>query len=401
MSELVRATRRVVATVAGLVLDRWIRITISRSLGEISGSFVLELRDDVRNLATWLYASFGSIGPLVIGQRIVITIDGETVLVGWVEDVQADAGDGEVRLAIAGRDITGDLVDCAAAPEGPVEYFKLTCAQLGERLVQPFGLSCRCDVDPGEPFDKCSIDAAETVVSVLEKHARQRKLLVTSDGVEGLVLTRSGQEPAAGPIVFPGRGVMRSSGTFAARDRFSHYFVKGQAEKAGGARARSAPMTPGTTPGGRTDGAAAAHRARNGGGNITDSGGRRGGGRVRSAERGGVENHGLALDPEITRWRPIVAMMKSQESAGGAQQQAEWMTAVHKARGINLAYTVADWRGASGALWRPNTIARVRDRYQQVDEDLLIDAVDLIYGEEGAVAELRLVGPEAYSEEGA
>lgn len=386
MSELIRSTRRVVATVAGQVLDRWTRVSIARSLGEISGSFVLELRDDARNLASWPYASPGSIGPLLISQRVTISIDGETVLVGWVEDVQGDTSDGQVRLAIAGRDITGDLVDCAAAPRGPVEYFKLTCAQLGERLVQPFGLACRCDVDPGEPFDKCSIDAAETVVSVMEKHARQRKLLVTSDGVEGLVLTRSGEERAAGDILFPGRGVTSSSGSFSARDRYSDYFVKGQAEKAGGTRARSAPLTPGTTP---------LERVRD---YLGTSGGASGGGAGGTGESRGVEILGHARDPEITRWRPVVAMMKSQESAGGAQQQAEWMAAVHKARGINMGYAVADWRGASGALWRPNTLARVTDRYQGVDEDLLIDSVGFVYGEEGAVTELRLVGPEAYDE---
>lgn len=382
MSELIRSTRRVVASVAGLVLDRWTQVTISRSLGEISGSFVLELRDDFRNIASWAYASPGSIGPLTIGRRVTITIDGEIVLVGWVEDVRADAADGEVRLAIAGRDVTGDLVDCAAAPRGPVEFRRLSVAQLGERMVAPFGLTCRCDVDPGRPFDKCSIDAAETVVSALEKHARQRKLLVTSDGVEGLVLTRSGSERAAGDIIFPGAGAIASSGVFAARDRYSDYFVKGQAEKAGGGRARQAPMTPASTPIER----------------VRDYLGSTGSGGELSGESRGVEILGHARDPEIARWRPTVAMMKSQESAGGAQEQAEWMAAVHKARGVNMSYTLADWRGASGALWRPNTIARVRDRYQDVDEDLLIDAVTIAYGEDGAVTELRLVGPEAYSE---
>lgn len=397
---LVRPTRRVAIEVEGLRLDRWTDIAVDRSVGEISGSFVLALRDDARNISAWPWASFGEIGPLVEGKPCRITIDDEPVLVGHVEDWDGGYDEGSVDFFIAGRDLTGDLVDCAAAPEGPVEYRGLTCHAFAERLCKPFGIPVRCDVDPGEPFDKCSCDAAETVVSAIEKHTRQRKLLVTSDGVEGLVLTRSGKERAAGDIVAPGPGVRRARGSRSQRERFSDYFVKGQAEKAGGTRSRSAAMTSGTKPGSRSDGAAQEYRARNGGNAGAAAAYRARNGGSASREGRGVENSGRARDPEIRRWRPTVAQMKSQESAGGAQEQAEWMMRVARGKGLANAYALEDWRASpSGNLWMPNTILTLTDRYLGIEnEERLIDAVGFRYGEQGAFTELALVGPEAYEE---
>lgn len=395
---MILPTRKVALEVEGLVLDRWTDIAIDRSVGEICASFVLALRDDVRNRSAWTYATPGEIGPLIEGKPCTIRLEGEVIFKGHVEDVDGGYDEESVRLAITGRDVTGDLVDCAAAPMGPVEYFGLTAFEFAERLCKPFRIPVRCDVDPGKPFEKCSCDAAETAVSAIEKHCRQRKLLVTSDGVNGLVLTRTGKDRAAGDIVAPGYGVIRGAGSWSQRERFSDYYVKGQAEKAGGARKGStAPMSAGTRPGSRSDGAAAAYRARNGGGGAGGGGG--GGGRAGSRERGGVENHGHARDPEITRYRPTVAQMRSQESERGAQEQAEWMARVARARGVNNAYEVAGWRAAGGGLWLPNTITTLTDRYLGIrEEERLIDAVGFRYSDAGERTELVLVGPEAYEE---
>jgi prophage tail gpP-like protein len=378
-----RGTTALIVTVAGMTLARWTSVDIVRDLSEISGSFILGLRDDARSLASWPYGTPGEIGPLIAGERVEIFAHGEPVLVGWVEEVAADANEGEASLFISGRDLTGDLADCAAGPNGPVEFLNVTLTELAERLCKPFGIPVRADVDVGPMFPRASIDAAETVLSAIEKHARQRGVLVTSDGVEGLVLTRSGRSRAAADIAFPAFGMKSVGARFSTRDRFSDYFVKGQAEKAAGARAKSAPLTPGTTP---------QERVRNYLG--TGQGG------ATSKEARTVSIQGHAQDPEIGRWRPIVAMMKSQESGGGAQRQAEWMKRVHRARGEDVSYEMHGWRWG-GSLWRPNELVGVSDRFIQVDRDFLIAGVDMIFDEEGGeISSIRLVGPEAYDPEG-
>lgn len=379
-----RGTRAVSVSVAGMVLNRWTAVDIIRDLSEISGSFILTLRDDMRSSESWPYGSAGEIGPLILGQRVEISVHGELYLVGWVEDVVPDAAEGEAILTLSGRDLTGDLADCAAGPEGPVEFADVTLEDLAGQLCAPFGISVRADVDTGDPFEKATIDAAETVLSAIEKHARQRGVLVTSDGVEGLLLTRSGRTRAPSDIEFPGYGVKGSSARFSTRDRFSDYFVKGQAEKAGGQRAPAPPLTPATTPQERVRRYLAGDPASSEGG---------------SKEAAGVAILGHARDAEITRWRPHVAMMKSKGSADGAQRQAEWMERVHRARGEEPGYELEGWRWRGG-IWRPNALLHVRDTFQRVDRDFLIAGVDLAFDEDGGErASLRLVGPEAYDPE--
>ena len=171
----------------GMVLNRWTSVQIDRDLTDISGGFTLGLRDDVRSKASWPYGTAGQIGPLLLGQKVQISVYGEPYLTGWVETVQPTYAEGQASLTIGGRDLAGDLVDCSAGPEGPVEFTKLRLEEFAERLCRPFGISVRCDVDTSPVFDKMSIDVSETVLSAIEKYARQRGVLVTSDGVEGLV----------------------------------------------------------------------------------------------------------------------------------------------------------------------------------------------------------------------
>lgn len=377
-------TRAVSVSIDGMVLDRWTSVAIDRDLSEISGSFTLSLRDDVRSMASWPYGTPGEIGPMLLSKRAEISVHGEPYLTGWVESVEPSMFEGEASLTIAGRDLTGDLVDCSAGPEGPVEFTKIRLEEFASRLCLPFGISVRSDVDTAPVFDKLSVDVTETVLSAIEKYARQRGVLVTSDGVEGLVLTRSGQTRAAADIEAPREGVLGTQGQFSTVDRFSDYFVKGQVAKAAGARGKSAPMTPGSSP-------AARYREANGGGSGSSSSGGAAGGK----EADGVTILGHARDTEITRWRPMVALMKAGGNAGSAQRQANWMARVHRARGDQVNVSLKGWRWG-GSLWRPNELVQLTDRFQDVARDYLIGGVSLTFDESGEIAELRLVGPEAY-----
>lgn len=369
----------------GMTLARWSNVEIDRDLSEISGSFMLHLRDDVRSRASWPYGTPGEIGPLILGQQATISVYGIPVLVGWVETVEPVMSEGEASLTISGRDLTGDLVDCSAGPEGPVEFNKISLEEFAARVCKPFGISVTCDVDTSPVFEKMSMDVTETVLSAIEKYARERGVLVTSDGVEGLVLTRSGQSRAASDLIAPGQGVLSTQGQFSTVDRFSDYFVKGQVEKAAGARAKSAPMTPATTP---------AERVRDYLGSD-DSGKTKTGGK----EASGVTVLGHAQDTEVTRYRPMVAMMKAGGNADSAQRQADWMARVHRARGDQVNVSLQGWIWG-GDIWRPNTLTNLTDRFQSVARDYLIGGVAMRFEDGGGeTVELRLVGPEAYDPE--
>jgi prophage tail gpP-like protein len=373
------ATRRIALVVDGQVHDLWHTVAITRALSDLAGSFELELRDAPRHLATFPYATpVASDGPIRFGQKAELLIDGEMVLKGWIEDVHPFVSNGQVRLAVSGRDVTCDAVDCPADPAGKHEFLNVDLTEGARRTLKRFaGITVRADVDVGKPFPRWTIEAGETALSTIEKYARRRGVLVTSDGIGGLVLTRSGRERGADTLSLPGN-VVSASGNFSARERFSHYFVKGGAERGGGGGAKTAALDARAAP---------AETAREAAGDQTGD---------NHAEAASALAMGEARDPEVGRWRPFVSMSRTQTNNTDARTYAEWLMRTRRGKSEQADYEVRDWRGRGGQLWRLNELVQVSDGFLLLERDMLIHGLSYIYDERGARTRLRVCGPEAY-----
>jgi prophage tail gpP-like protein len=368
--------RRIALTLDGVTFDRWTRAEIIRDLSEISGSFQLELQDGWRDLSALPWATRMIEGkPINWGAAALLSIDGEPVLKGWVDDVITDASEGRFSLAVAGRDLTGDLVDCHHDPKGRHEWRDVKLEEFAAALCKPFGISVTAEVDTGAPIKRAVIETGEKVMSAIEKYARQRALLVLSDGVGGLLLTRSGTRRAPGAPHFPGLA-FRQGARLSMRERFSDYFIKAQAEKNGGRR--------GARPGLSANDAPRAAQAP--APEPVDG---------QPSEGGGALVMGHARDEEITRWRPFVAAARTQANGVDAQTQAEWHKRTRRGKGETLNHMVEDYR-SGGRLWRPNELADVSDRWARIARDMLVAGVTYSYGAEGVRTRLKLTGPEAY-----
>jgi len=375
----VEPTRRITLSIDGQDFSQFVRADLCHDLSELSASFELACRDELRAMQAWDSATaIDATGLIDWGKRVTIAIDGEIWLIGWIDDVMPDASVGQSGTVITGRDLTGDLVDCPPDPRGKHEYRDISLTELAEKLCAPFGITVRCDTDVSPNFDKCTVEAGETVLSILSKYAKQRGVLITTDRVGTLVITRSGQKRAADDIRFPGN-VTRLRGSFSARERFSDYFVKGQSEKNGGRRSKTAALDASAEP---------LEAAPEQTAPATDD-------PQDSAEGAGTLVMGHARDPEVTRWRPFIAMARTKATAFDAQRQAEWEMRTRRGKGDKEDYAWPDFR-ATGGLWKPNTIAGVMDAYSNIDRDMLVAGVRVAYGDRGAQTRLRLTGPEAY-----
>ncbi|WP_332117238.1 phage baseplate assembly protein [Azorhizobium caulinodans] len=376
MTQSLATTRRFTLLIGQHRFEEWTSAHVTRDLSEISGSFELELRDAQRSAPSFPFATLASYRPLVeVGLPCEIRIDNEPVLIGWIETLSPRASEGQVSVSVSGRDKTGDLIDGAATVDGPCEMFGVKLDKAAQTILKPYGLKLRADVDVGAAFDRVAIDVGETGMSAIEKLARQRGLLVTSDGVGALVLTRSGQRRGPGDLVFPGN-VVETSGCWSTRDQYSDYRVKGQAERAGGRR-RKQPLL---------DSKAEPLKADRGD-YVKDQG---------DHEKAGVTIEGRRKHPRMTRHRPLVAMARTQLTAEGAQKQADWMERTARAMSVKIEHRLKEYRGKSGALWRPNELVFVSDSFQGIARDMLIAGVELGFDQQGASARLRLCGPEAY-----
>lgn len=370
------ATSRVVLALDDIRLDAFTQVEIVRDLADISGSFRVEAFDPTRTAAALPFVEEYRSGRLAPGQPAEISIDGETVLIGWVDDIRLDLSGDRIGCTIQGRDVTGDLVDCAALPDGPAEYRNLTLTELVAAIAAPFGIGVYAAVDVGARFPRFAIDVGEPAMSAIEKACRQRAILAVSDGVGGLVLTRGGSDPAPAPIRVTD-GVVAATATLSWRERFSTTVVKGQTERAAGFRTAAPTITEALTFGGPTPPAPVAVQV------------------VR--EEAGVLMTGRSDDAEITRYRPRVILARTQSGGASVQEQADWATRIARGRGTQLEYTLPDWRaGRDRRLWRPNEVALVDDPYADQLGEMLVVGVVYEWGERGALTRLRLAGREAF-----
>ena len=190
-------TRAIIIEIDGKRFDTWQSGEVTRDLKNFAGTFSFTFRDTERSMNTFAFASnIPPIYHLRPGSSVKIYVCSELVLVGYLENVNVDIDDQSSSVAISGKDKAGDLIDCAAAPDGPAEYNNIRLEDAAKRIAGPYGLTVRNEVETGDVFPRYGIDMAETGLSALEKGARQRQVLLLSDGVGGLVITRTGERRA-------------------------------------------------------------------------------------------------------------------------------------------------------------------------------------------------------------
>lgn len=360
----------------GVAYDQWTSGEVTRDLKDFSGGFSFTFRDGEASKRTFVFASMPILPPLRSQMQAKIMIGKRTVLLGHVEDVAYDVSDGNASVTISGRDKTGDLIDCSALAEGPAELKGVKLEDAAAKIAEPFGLKVRTEVDTGEIFDRYSIDLGETAFSAIEKGSRQRSVLILSDGVGNIVITRTGKTRAPDAICLPGN-VMAVSASFSTANRYSKTVVRGQSERSGKSRSAAA-----------LDAAAEP---------IGADSRNDGDGTARERERKGTVATGRAEDGEIRRYRPKVHLARSKAGAVSAQDEADWRNRTSRAEGDEQTYTVKGHE-ANGQLWTVNQVVPVSDAFLGIERDLLISAVRYAEADE-ITTDISVCSAEAFDKE--
>lgn len=329
----------VTLTVDDLVHSGWLSLRLSHSIEAAASKFTLELTE------RWAAEKRVErrIRPT---QRCIIRLDGEQVLAGHIDGVDADYDATSHTLSVTGRDLVGDLVDGAAAIEPPFEWRGIKLDELARRVCAPYAVEVLATADCGAPFQRAAIQPGETAWEVIERGCRQRGLIATGDGLGRLLITRPGEGgEAAGVLVLGGDdgNILSAQGRFDWSARHDVVVVRGQGE--GGARGQ---------------GEARCH------------------------------------DAEMTRHRPKLLLAEAAGEGGTFQRRADWEVMICAAKSRRLTYRVPGWRGRSGRLWRPNTMVRVKDAFLELDRELLIVSVAWTLDDGGTVAELEVAPREAF-----
>jgi len=321
----------------------WKSVRVTRGIESIAGGFELGYADRWPGQASpW---------PIRDEDECTLTIDGEPVIVGYI-DRPARSFDAESRtLTVSGRDRTGALVDCSAVPPA-WEFRQIPLLTLARRIADQFGIpvSLQPGLTPPSSLAKFSIDPGETAFDALSRACAVAGLLPIADGRGGLVLARAGSAQSTTELV-EGKNIMAAADECDASGRFRTYRVLGQhagSDEFSGPPAASVKAT------------------------ALDAG-------VRRSERVLL----VRADGNVTTTQ--------------AQTRAQWEATVRAARAYTARVTLQGWRQDDGSLWRENMLVRIRSPYLGLDAEMLISEVVFSLDDSaGTTTQLTLVRPDAF-----
>ena len=294
----------------------WTMVQVRRSLDTVCGTFELSVSERWPGRARrW---------AVTAGDACQVLINGQVVITGWVDDVEARYESDAHEILVRGRDRTGDLVDCCR-DEKPDEWSGAKLEAIAAELCRPFGIGVHAAADTGQALPHCKFNEGETVFSFIEKLARQRAVLVHSDPRGDLVLARAGEGGQAGDALELGVNVKAGSSQVSHRERFSRYTVKGQGAGFEGAMPE-----------------------------------------IYAGPAGHSQDQG------VRRFRPFVVLAECQGLDVSHQDRARWEASSRAGKALKLTYQTQGWWQRDGRVWPLNAMVRVRDAYFGLDRELLV-----------------------------
>lgn len=291
---------------AGKIFAGWTTININRSIESLSGYFDLGVNVQPDT-------DLSSLSP---GQPFTLTINGQTVITGYLDGRRRNMTADSMSITITGRDKTADLIDCAAVYQGR-QWKNRTLAQIAGDLCAPYGVKVRwelTDKASSAPFTTFTLDYSETVYEALGRASRARGVLMTSNAAGELVFTRA-DDTQTDKLVLGGN-LLELEFDEDDRDRFSEYLVVGH---------------------GRASGKT---------GDDQDA-------KSIASQKGQVK------DSEIRRYRPTIILADSKTDAKSAEGRAVREMRRRLAKSRTFEAKVDGWLRRDGSLWMPNLLVDI------------------------------------------
>ncbi len=285
--------------------------------------------------------------PIRPGQRCELSLLGQRVLTGWIDEDSASLDKSSASYDVNGRSLTADLIDCSAIHRSG-QWAGRTLGQIAADLAKPFGITVHVRTNVGAPLPSFALQEGETVFEALDRAARLRGVLLAAAGDGSLEILRAGSVRSPGELR-EGGNIERVEVGRNLRDRFSRIVVKGQSR-----------------------------------GDDLDNG---------AAVAG---PSAVATDAGVKRHRPLIVLAEEQGVSLAAR--ANWEQKVRVARGLSATVTVSGFEAAPGVLWAINTRVRCISPSVGLDSELLVAALQYQLDDSGSRTTLTLVPPDAFAE---
>lgn len=353
-------TNSVTLTVNGLNYGGWKSISISAGLERLARDFTLAI--------TWKWPGNTVQRPPEAGQKCQVYIGNDLVLTGYIFATPISYDGNSITLAVQGRSLTADLVDCAAITQDGKQgqWRQQELRQIVRELCNPYGITVIDETELAERKKQAiqvaqlatgtaspqqqkkkqdtladhTIEPGETVFESINRLLSIYRQFATDDGHGRLIIAKVASGGYASTELVLGKNILNASTELDFSETYSEYRVLGQTSK--------------TT-------------------NI----------------------NGKAEDPRAPRKRVLIIQQNGQIDNKKAEDRANWEASHRMGKALETNYTVNGWRQGTGQLWLPNTIVRVRDELIDFDRDMLIMEVTYSLDEGGMLTHLRVAPPEA------
>lgn len=305
--------------------------------------------------------------PFKVGDACRVIVDGEKVLTGFVEIINVSYDGSEHSISVMGRDKTADLLDSTVDIIDDLNGENLTLKGVIEAVIKQLGLSLIViDQAKPKPFsyaeDIVAPESGDNAFEFIEKYARKRHVLLTSNADGNIVIATNSGVKAAGAVQHiigaSDNNVLSSEFSNDATGRFNFYKFASQLNPV----------------------------ALNNAGDV--------GLASLVAQSGGV------FDKYIRTGRQLVITSEASFSDENCGQRARWEADIRKARGLMYSADVAGYRVGvnTGELWETNKLYQIVDDFAQEIDLMLCNSVTFSLDlDRGSMTSLGFLGRTAYT----
>jgi len=352
-------TNNIIVSVDGISYDGFKEVYIRRSLDTVSGFFRLIVNShDVSKF------------PLKMGQTCEIFIDNNQVINGFIEKIDviygAYQGSQDHNLIIEGRDKTSDLVDSTL--DGEFTYNGSTSlVTIISDVISKIGISGVNVINNVPDLESYNDDyivsssVGDNAFEFLERYARLREVLLTSDGQGNILITRAADgNPTSSLINTKELGnvgnIISARMVYDNTKRYSKYTAFSQAQ------------------------ISSLNYFASNTNDLTDI-------------------SGQSIDEGIRGSRLYNFINENNATREECEKRAKWERNSRISPSKVYVPTVFGFRdGDSNTLWSPNKIVRVQDEFANMSSDLLLNVVEFSQGlTAGSKTTLTLIDKDSYS----
>lgn len=327
--------------IRGIAWGGWTDVRVTRGIERLPSDFEVRLTE---------FAPGQDPIEILRGDSCVLTIGPDTVMTGYVDQIERTIDARRHSVTIRGRSKCEDLVDCAAEWPGG-QIVGSSVLEIAQQLAKPYGIGVTCIGDAGPRIPQFNLLRGETPFAIIERLCRFAQLLAYDTPSGDLLLTAVSDKRSASGFK-EGVNVMRATMLATMDQRFSEYYSYLQSMET-----------------------------------LDDAG------------RGG-DLQARVFDDSVTRHRRRILISETSGAIGWeiAQKRAGWEGQRRRGRSTVVRVTTDSWRDAAGVLYEPNTLALIELPSLQLEPvSLTIGEVTYRRGDSGTVCDLVLMPKEAFT----